>query len=129
MTTKEISDATLLFIRACKSDDSIRNIMRVYRKYYYFDRESMNIPYQHLVVILTKIVEEYATHMTASRWIEALNPHDGWKYGVSNNPVSYNYSKHVTMVLISIIRLLPVACFPRYPVPCKMRREFKGERP
>ena len=128
MTNKEISNTTLLFIRACKSDGSIRNIMRVYRRFYCCGYETNCMPYSHLAVILTNIVEDYATHMTAARWIEVLNPQDGWKYGVSNDPASYNYSKHVTMVLISIIRLLPVACFPHYPVPCKMRREFKGEQ-
>lgn len=126
MTTKEISTTEILFIRACKSNDSIRNIMRVYKKYYYFDRKMMIIPYHHLVVILTNIVEEHATHMTAAKWIEVLNPQDAWKYGVTGD-TPYNYLEHVTMVLISIIRLLPVACFPRYPVPCRMRREFKGE--
>lgn len=128
MTTKEISTTEILFIRACKSNDSINNINRVYRKFYYADYPKTVIPYDHLARIMTSIVQKCDTTLTISRLILEMNPSDGWKVGVTSDPATYNYWEHVTKVMVSIIRLLPVACIPNYPIPCRMRREFKGEQ-
>lgn len=60
MSSKEISNTTLLFIRACKTQTPVRNIMRVYRRYYY--RDTVRVPYQHISTILRGIVDTHITH-------------------------------------------------------------------
>ena len=123
MSSKEISNMTLLFIRACKTQTPVRNIVRVYRRYYY--RDAVRIPYQDISIILLRIVDVHTSHMTSARWIAALNPADAWQYGMTSDPEQYDYFEHVTHVLISIIRQIPVSALPRYPTPSKVRRMLK----
>lgn len=125
--TESLSTTEILFIRACKSNDSINNINRVYRKFYYADYQKTVIPYEHLARIMTNIVQKCDTTMTISRLILEMNPSDGWKVGVSNDRMTYNYWEHVTKVMVSIIRLLPVACIPDYRIPVKFRNQCRGD--
>lgn len=101
-----------LFVRALKSNSPEFRIRRLYCKtYYHVYSESA------VVDVLCRIVKQYNL-MTATNWIDGLNPVNGWQYGLDLNATYY---QRCIALMSSYIRLTEVSRFDNYPIPARFR--------
>lgn len=102
-----------LFVRACKSRNSVARIKSVYRRFYYPEYKP-----EAVACILTRIASKYNL-VKLHEIIDDLNPRDAWKFGCNEESPYY---ERVVAVMSSTIRLTNVDKFPDYPVPAMFRR-------
>lgn len=114
----------LLFIRACKSNNSNKRIEQVYKRFYYCGSKP---DVKHLIKILVGITESSSNPLRTIDLIENLFPDNRWKFQSVDTGPSGDYWECVKNVLVSHIRLTAVHDFPYYPLPAKFRNQQKGE--
>jgi len=115
----------LLFIRACKSNNSSKRIEQVYKSFYYC-REKPDV--KHLIKILVGIIECSSNPLRTIDLIDDLSPMNAWKFQTKYASGSNDaYWQSVKSILVSHIRLTAVHDFPYYPLPAKFKNQQKGE--
>lgn len=110
----------MLFIRACKSINSIRRIDKLYRKFYW-DNGTGKIECTNLSLIFLDIVEKYYP-IKPTKLVKALNP-DLANFYVEEDK-NYNYYEHVLGVLISHLAVARVDQIKDYIYPIKYRKNI-----
>lgn len=107
----------MLFIRACKSNNPLHRLKRIYKSVYYSKVDGF--PAGHICDILSEIVVDHNLIDLRKFLFEYCDPSQAWKYG------SYESEQHylrMTKALISIIGLTKVSEFEGLIVPIKFRR-------
>lgn len=113
-----------LIIRACKSTNPDMRLRQLYRRFY------GNVPRgeesRFIAGILSNICDEYTPIKTASM-VDDLNPHNRWKFGISEEE---SYLDGVVKVLACHIRLTKKDKFPGLtpPAPFRAKSRPKDER-
>lgn len=109
---------TMLFIRACKSNNPINRLKRIYKSVYYSRVD--DFPAGHICDILSEIVVDYDLINLRKFLFDYSDPMQAWKYGSFEKE---HYYMRMTKALISIISLTPVKAFGgEFIKPVKFRR-------
>ena len=108
-----ITKTDMLFVRACKSLDPPKRIRSVYRRFYSGDSQ----PDKHLVVILSRICDEYVPFKTADL-INGLSPAKDWMY----EDCCDFYSRTIAIVT-GQIRHAEIEKFPGFVSPACFRNK------
>ena len=103
-----------LFIRACKSGQSHRRLIKLYKTFYWNDPSGGDTSYA-VLSILVGICEEYCP-MRLSRYIQQSGPSKAWLYqeGTGEYKVQLN-------ILISHIRFTSVLDIKGLSTPARFR--------
>lgn len=108
----------MLFVRACKSDNSVNRIDKLYRKFYW-DNKKDSMDYYIISTILTDIINEYYP-INPKKLINNLNPYYASHY--VNDGKNYTYYEQVLGVLISHLQLAPTNKIKYYIYPKRYRK-------
>ena len=112
-TIGEDYNLTMLFIRACKSQDPHKRIKSVYRRFYLYKDRS-----DYLASILSDICDKYNL-LSTKDWIDKLNPSQKIYYIEEDNN---DYYQLIVNIMISKIRHSPKSKFPDLIPPIRYRR-------
>lgn len=103
----------ILFVRACKSENTLERIKSVYRRFYYSEYKS-----EPVACILTRIASKYDL-IRLRELIQDLDPQNSWEFGYNEDTPYY---ERVVAIMASTIRLANVDKFPGYRVPAMFRK-------
>tara|TARA_R110002020_G_scaffold269071_5_gene484399 strand:+ start:1246 stop:1596 length:351 start_codon:yes stop_codon:yes gene_type:complete len=105
-----------LLIRACKSPNALRRLLKIYSKVYFLGTTKENK--KHLVLILSEICDEYCP-MNTYELMLARHPENLWKLGLDKE---IEAEEDIWLqIFISKIRLSHRDCFTGLTVPARFR--------
>lgn len=115
-TMENISVLENLIVRACKSRNSKRRLHSVLTRFYWIPRD-MPFDVKYSRVVLSNICEKYDL-ITLSKFVSDYISRENMSHLFGDN----SDDDLVTEILISSIRLSPIAKFPGYRAPLYFRR-------
>lgn len=110
----------MLFIRACKLNNSIIKINKLYKRFYY-NNHIDKIEYGSIAMIFLDITEKYYP-INFKNLAFSLNPKNAI-YNV-NNINNYSYEELLTMVLMSHLRYVDTNIIKDYLIPIKYKKDL-----
>ena len=103
----------MLILRACRSDSPLKNVNKLYERYYYKDKYNA-IRWEGIAKIMLRICDKYC-HISTYDLVEVLNPAHAYK--TVKDDKNYFYEELVAMALIVHVRQSELSDIAYYIMP------------
>lgn len=112
-----------LFLRACKSRNGVKNVEKLYQRFYYKD-----IDYKSLSRILITIYQErISTPIDIVNLLDAVRPYKIDIYQNVQNPTDTDFYKQIVIVFVGKIALSEIHTIKDYKIPAYWRNYERYE--